>query len=569
MKSRRSSTGRKPAPPLVRVQLPAAAVVPPAKDAGRIVRLAEEAGLSTLDIAAVHKAWLGGFTALQNAIALEKAEQAVADTPAVSTYMRALAKSIEADDGLDDTPPPDIDALEAAAVAEVGHGVCWLDTSHLDVTDTGWTPKPATQEFQQAWVAANDPSAKHRARQEAMTGFLAEFHQRVTKARNPSQQRKQFAMRMLAAATTLRLNHAASCAAVDSEEVADAVPHPAPAAVDTPVTPLVPAPAAEAVVPAATTAVARDRIEQADPRSLVIPALHEEVFGTRAQDEMLKLQESIATVGLRRPPTVTGQGCASPPGTVLEGACRTRCAIAAGQAVIPVRVIDGLTKEQEDDLLLRSNVLDEHGRTLNERQRYEVETRLIALHGKTQGQRTDIAATSLSLQGSDRHERETPALIAREVGVTHTAVCDRLKAFGSPVSTDSLKDALALGRIKRAAAAQQVRAVEKEYGIRPGDGVDSDAAQAAQASIDAWVAARLEGNGKKAATQGQKRLQQIFCFSVDATKKVELWEGKVPTRDIQVVLEDGMVLVRWYGAAAPESAGPEAADLVTGGGESA
>jgi len=566
MKSRRSSTGKKVSRKLVSVKLPVASIIPPSKDATQLVHMAQKAGLSTLDIAAAHKAWLGGFTALQKAIAVEKTEQAVADTPAVSTYMLALAKSIEADDGLDDTPQPDIDALEAAAVAEVGHGACWLDTTHLDDADEGWTPKPATREFQQEWVAANDPPARHRARQEAMTAFLAEFYRRVTKAGNPSQQRKQFAMRMLAAATSLRLNHAGTCAVPDTDESASAALDQAPAATDAPSElPM----AAEGAMAATTVAVAVDRIEHLDPRGLIIPSLHEEVFGSRAQSEMLKLQESISAVGVRRPPTVTGQGCASAPGTVLEGACRTRCAIAAGCPSIPVRVLDGLTKEQEDDLLLRSNVLDEHGRTLNERQRWEVERRLITLHGKTQGQRTDIGQTSLDAQGGDRHDRETPALIAREVGATPTAVADRMKAFGSVVSTARLKDALAAGTIKRAAAAKEVRAVEQAHGINSEPSRDPDALQAARAAVDSWVAARLDGKGEKSAVTGAPKLQQIICFAVDATTKVALWEGTLPTRKIEIALEDGHVLLRWHGAAVAKSDTSSAADPVTGGGETA
>ena len=117
--------------------------------------------------------------------------------------------------------------------------------------------------------------------------------------------------------------------------------------------------------------------DQIDPRELVEHRFSTEHFGLGDEADQDELAASIAAEGVRRPLTITGERCASPPNYVLGGCRRRAAAIRAGLASVPVRRLDDLSAEDEESIVIGENLADQLGRRLLESRRAALERVLL------------------------------------------------------------------------------------------------------------------------------------------------------------------------------------------------
>lgn len=239
-----------------------------------------------------------------------------------------------------------------------------------------------------------------------------------------------------------------------------------------------------------------------DP-NLLVPhplALRHFPLGSDSQDD--ELGESIKELGVTRPLTVTGGGCASPPGTVLNGNRRRRAAIAAGVAV-PVRVLDRLTEADEERIVLSENLADQLGRRLLESERARLEGELARCLARGQGHRSD-RTTSAGTSGGDTRD-----LVAAAVGATRNSVADRRTVFGSPLASDVLKKAVDAGKVSRSRAATLLREAAAKPEVKKA--LASTAPRpSVLASARSWVERQtvaLTGRSPKSKRTGTKVIQ--------------------------------------------------------------
>jgi protein gp37 len=143
-------------------------------------------------------------------------------------------------------------------------------------------------------------------------------------------------------------------------------------------------------------------IGTADPKQLDEHWLSRRLFSLGSEDENGELVASIAARQYK-PILITGDGCASPPNTVLDGRRQRRAAIQAGVNEVMVERVTNLSVDQEEELIIHSNIASGMARRYSERTKAELEHHLQLRVGRRQGQRSDLAtggATSLGAQGS-------------------------------------------------------------------------------------------------------------------------------------------------------------------------
>jgi len=199
--------------------------------------------------------------------------------------------------------------------------------------------------------------------------------------------------------------------------------------------------------------------DQIDPRELVEHRFSTEHFGLGDEADQDELAASIAAEGVRRPLTITGERCASPPNYVLGGCRRRAAAIRAGLASVPVRRLDDLSAEDEESIVIGENLADQLGRRLLESRRAALERVLLERRRKGQGHRSDLQTSADASGGSRGDARD---IVAKELGVARNAVADRQTIFYSPVAPDTVKGAVDAGEISRSEAARMVRQVERQ-----------------------------------------------------------------------------------------------------------
>ena len=166
-----------------------------------------------------------------------------------------------------------------------------------------------------------------------------------------------------------------------------------------------------------TFAIPTGRIEDRDPKGLDEHPLLRVVFPQNEPDEANEELGDSLLVRQYQPVLITGEGCVSHPGTVLDGRRRKLQALRRGH-LLRVEVLNDLGVEMEEAIVIHSNIAAGLARRLTERQKADLEHRLILKYGKRQGERTDL--TSPDSRGSETNER-----VAREMHETRNAVDDR------------------------------------------------------------------------------------------------------------------------------------------------
>ncbi len=282
--------------------------------------------------------------------------------------------------------------------------------------------------------------------------------------------------------------------------------------------------------------LAENRVAQLDPALLMPHPLSAELFASVDAAAQVALEQDVAEHGIDKPIRVTGDGCASPPNTVLSGNRRREAALKAGRPV-PVIVVDGLSADEEAFLVIRGNLSDIHARKLTEEVKYWAEKKLREIVGRRKGQRTDLpqrtgektrgGTWTGASPGSDREEK-TSETVAKMAGATRNAVEDRTKIFDSVVTTEALKNAVSNGAITRTAAATIVRAIEIEHrsGLH-----DPAVLNQAKAKIDLQVRRVIDTKGKKSRTGKAKQTGKGTTATARTAVKKPAAAAPMPPRD--------------------------------------
>lgn len=174
-------------------------------------------------------------------------------------------------------------------------------------------------------------------------------------------------------------------------------------------------------------------------------------FGVSSPEADTELRDDIARQGLQNHLVVCGKGCSSPEGAILRGNRRYDAVVALGFVEVPAVVRDGLSADDELDILLGDNIAANCARRLKQGQLYAIEEAQREILARRAGQRTDL---------SGGEKGETAALIAKKTGEPANAVRNRQKVFGSAASPPELKAAVDGGKVSLTAAAKTVRELE-------------------------------------------------------------------------------------------------------------
>ncbi|TKC90014.1 ParB/RepB/Spo0J family partition protein [Polyangium fumosum] len=258
----------------------------------------------------------------------------------------------------------------------------------------------------------------------------------------------------------------------------------------------------------------RFRTDVLDPRKLGQYWRNNEIFPLASENDarFRELVQDVRDHGITRPLVVTGENCASAPGTVLGGHRRRRAAIDANLREVPVVVHDGLTADEEYEIFLRDNLADLHGRKLSPKQKADLEKRLAGLHTVGKGRRTDLKTSVKNNQGDGAPAsapggpQTTRAKVAAEVGDSPSTITARQTCFFSPLSTEALREAVDARKLKENPAAAIIRSVQREPGIREAvkayeagtvTATDQAKLEEAQRRVDEELAKRLATPRKK------------------------------------------------------------------------
>ncbi|MFI5303047.1 MAG: hypothetical protein ACHREM_33575 [Polyangiales bacterium] len=228
---------------------------------------------------------------------------------------------------------------------------------------------------------------------------------------------------------------------------------------------------------------------------LVAHARNAVLLPASTTEEDDRLAADIEAHGLVVSLIVAGSGCASPPGTLLDGHRRSAAMRSRGITEAKAVVRSGLTAHDEEMWIVRSAIASQLHRKLTEADKYKLEERareLLKAKGLKSGFRSDLhatAATSVASNGGSVPVGEASAIVAKAAGESENAVRERQKIFGSPVTTEPLKKALADGKVSRKKAAAIVREVEGAADVQ----LDTEAGvEAARSTIDQRVKEAIE-----------------------------------------------------------------------------
>jgi hypothetical protein len=204
---------------------------------------------------------------------------------------------------------------------------------------------------------------------------------------------------------------------------------------------------------------------------------------SKAEDDALAAD--LDRQGQVHPVVVAGTGCASPPGTLLDGHRRRARLTAVGATTVRAILRTGLSAEDEERLIVGCALASQVHRKLDDAAKYRLEERSRELL-RHQGLRKGARSTSVEFNGGSG---EADALVAKLHGETPNSVRTRKKVFGSPVTTPALQGAVAAKRIAPSAAARIVREVEATLpeGSQP-DPVVEDAKKVVDAKVAEAVA---------------------------------------------------------------------------------
>jgi hypothetical protein len=274
---------------------------------------------------------------------------------------------------------------------------------------------------------------------------------------------------------------------------------------------------AAALVPAPTSMPTwAEQIEWVSPDDLVDHHLWRELLGPEPPEREQELIDFMRAPSAMRIVVVTGAGCASPPGTILDGHRFRHAATGARVKLVMIIRRTDLTADAEEVLLVKAALSSQHVRRLLPSKLAILEHRLFLAHRRIRGHRTDLE-TSVGSSGSSPRP-DTLALVSAEAGQPRNAVANRAKAFFSPISPAFLRDAVDRGTLSETAAADAVRAAETSVtevvklatkGCWSADDIDgNDILREARAKLEARVREKL-GKPRRQRGEGSPEIVEL------------------------------------------------------------
>jgi hypothetical protein len=211
-----------------------------------------------------------------------------------------------------------------------------------------------------------------------------------------------------------------------------------------------------------------DRLELVRVDALVDHPLWSKIHAGEPPEREEALTDTLRAGGLGpHIVIVTGEGCSSPPNTILDGH-RHRHALETiaptkERCVLVARRID-LDADAEEIVIVTAALHGHHARRLSERRLAELEARLRTLYERRRGTRSDLQ-TSVGSNGTPT-SGDTRDTVARAAGQSPNSVADRQKIFGSPISPLFVQQAVEQGTMARSAGAALVREVERDPDVQ-------------------------------------------------------------------------------------------------------
>lgn len=225
------------------------------------------------------------------------------------------------------------------------------------------------------------------------------------------------------------------------------------------------------------------QMRHVDPRTLHRHPENDNLCRPHTAEEHEALKTSIeSSGGISDPIKICGAGCASPPGTLLDGHERTTIAIELGMPLVPTIVMNNLSEADERVALVMGNFAKTQGRRLTEREIAHLEKKLLDIHKLGRGARTDK-------KGGGRGP--TSKYVASLQNERLSKVKDRQTVFFNPLSTPELQRAVDAKRIPRSIAARKIRKTATR--IAHGDVPQGVALK----ELEDWVTARVTSPPKR------------------------------------------------------------------------
>lgn len=286
-------------------------------------------------------------------------------------------------------------------------------------------------------------------------------------------------------------------------------------------------------------------IEWLVPGSLSDHRVWRDLIGFDTPEREQELIDSVRSLRVVDPIIVTGDGCASPPETILTGHRRRRAAMDARIERVPVIRRYDLTADAEEEIIIKAAIASTHVRRLAPSKVYALEERLHTLYARRgQGFRSDL--TSVATNGSSTMVGDTLMLVASETGATRNSVANRRKVFGSPVASRKLREAVDEGKLSLTAAAALVREVESDDTI--GDAIrdpdsHSEHLERARQDVDTRLQEKLgqpRSRPQKAAVKTPR--PKAYQLPLDGTPVQQRVGGRVVVRRVVGVTATHVVI---------------------------
>ncbi len=288
-------------------------------------------------------------------------------------------------------------------------------------------------------------------------------------------------------------------------------------------------------------------VEWVAPGSLSDHALWQDLLGFEAPEKEEELIASVRTHKVIDPILVTGDGCASQPGTILKGHRRRRAAMDARVGSVPVIRRRDLTADAEEEIIVKAAIASTHVRRLAPSKLYALEELLHALYSQRgQGFRSD--RTSVGANGSSSLAGDTLTIVASETGAPRNAVANRRKVFGSPVATPRVKDAVDAGNLSLTAAADLVRQVESDDVVKPAlldPNSAPDQIEQGRQKLDAQLRVQLglpKSKPKPKKEPHKRRRGNAYKLPLDGTPVIERNGQRVVSRRVVGVTSTHVVI---------------------------
>lgn len=220
---------------------------------------------------------------------------------------------------------------------------------------------------------------------------------------------------------------------------------------------------------------------------------------------------------------VTGERCASPPNTMLDGhryihALQTIAPTKDRQALVARRT--DLSADAEQLIMIGHALRSQHARRLKLSQIAALEGRLFEIHSRGRGFRSDTTCVDVNASSGGRR-LDALSAVARDSGEPRNAVANRRKVFMSVLGHRALHDAVDTAGISLSVGADIVRGIEKDPSVAEvlrrahdeqwdDETIMQDATiQAARSKVEEKVRAAMNKPPKKKPSNEPEKLEKV------------------------------------------------------------